>query len=83
MGKDPVPVQKGHVLFAPGKGMPAQEVVVVRTDLASSIMVTEVVIIGLGKGDTQEAKDQHRDPRNLRSRSLQRPLEGHVQASCV
>jgi len=75
-------VQDGDVLFAPGKWVPAQQVIVVRTDLAGSIVVPNVVIIGLGKRNAEEAEDQHRDPQNLHSRSSQRPPKGHVRASC-
>jgi 1-acyl-sn-glycerol-3-phosphate acyltransferase len=81
LSQDPVPVQDGHVLFARGTRVPAQQVIVKWTDLAGSVMVPDIVVIGLRKRNVKEAEDQKRDPRKVRSRSSRRPLKGHVWAS--
>jgi hypothetical protein len=45
---DPVPVQDGDIGVLAGRGVPAQQVVVVRTDFPDPVMVPDVVEIGLG-----------------------------------
>jgi hypothetical protein len=46
-GDEPVPVQQGHVVVKVGRGMPAQEVIVVEADLAGCVVMADIVIIGL------------------------------------
>ena len=46
---EPVPVQHGNVVVRVGRWVPAQEVIVVDADLARSVVVADVVIIGLGQ----------------------------------
>ena len=45
---DPVPVHDGDIGVLAGRGVPAQQVVVVRTDFPDPVMVPDVVEIGLG-----------------------------------
>jgi len=55
-------VHDGDIVVLAGGGVPAQQVVVVRTDFPDPVMVPDVVEIGLGQGDAAQARDQHRDP---------------------
>ncbi len=61
-GYDPVPVHDGDIVVLAGRGVPAQQVVVVRTDFPGAVMMADVVKIGLGQGDAAQSWDQHRDP---------------------
>jgi len=45
---DPVPVHDGDIVVLAGRGVPAQQVVVVWTDFPDPVMVPDVVEIGLG-----------------------------------
>jgi hypothetical protein len=45
---DPVPVHDGDIVVLAGRGVPAQQVVVVRTNFPDPVMVPDVVEIGLG-----------------------------------
>jgi hypothetical protein len=45
---DPVPVHDGDIGILAGRGVPAQQVVVVWTDFPDPVMVPDVVEIGLG-----------------------------------
>jgi hypothetical protein len=45
---DPVPVHDGDIGVLAGRGVPAQQVVVVWTDFPDPVMVPDVVEIGLG-----------------------------------
>ncbi len=45
---DPVPVHDGDIVVLAGRGVPAQQVVVVRTDFPDAVMVPDVVEVGLG-----------------------------------
>ena len=45
---DPVPVHDGDIGVLAGRGVPAQQVVMVWTDFPDPVMVSDVVEIGLG-----------------------------------
>jgi hypothetical protein len=45
---DPVPVHNGDIGVLAGRGVPAQQVVVVWTDFPDPVVVPDVVEIGLG-----------------------------------
>ena len=45
---DPVPVHDGDIVVLAGRGVPAQQVIVVWTDFPDPVMVPDVVEIGLG-----------------------------------
>jgi hypothetical protein len=46
---EPVPVHDSNIILA-GRGVPAQQVVVVGTDFPDPVMMADVVEIGLGEG---------------------------------
>jgi hypothetical protein len=47
---EPVPVHDSNIIVLAGRGVPAQQVVVVGTDFADPVMMPDVVEIGLGEG---------------------------------
>jgi hypothetical protein len=59
--QEPVPVQEGHVIVLTGRRMPPEQMIVMRADLASGVMVANVVIVDLGKRDADQAEGQ-KDP---------------------
>ncbi len=65
-----MPVQQCHVVVGIGQGMPAQEVVVVRADLAGLVVVADVVVVGLRQRDMDRAEDQEPDPQGSQTATL-------------
>ena len=78
---EPVPVQHGHVGVVIGRGMPAEQVIVVTADLAGCIMVADIMIVGLGQWHVNEAENQHSDSQGPCGSRLCRPYPHHVVAS--
>ena len=66
-----------------GRGVPPQQVVVVRTDLTGPIMVPYIVIIDLGKRDGEQPRDQEDDSQQPQDRKLRRPSQDHAWTSLV
>ncbi len=58
---EPVPVQDGHVVVQIGRWVPAQEVIVVDTNLVGGIMVANVVIVGLGQRHMHDTENHNTD----------------------
>ncbi len=58
---EPVPVQHGHVVVEIGRGVPAQEVIVIDADFTGGVMVADVVIVGLGQRHVNQAENQNAD----------------------
>ncbi len=61
-GGEPVPVEHGHRPGLAGLGVPSQQVVVMGADLARPVLVANLMIIGLGKGQAQQPEGQQGDP---------------------
>ncbi len=60
-GNHPVPVQHGHVVVKIGERVPAQEVIVVNTDLPRRVVMADIVIVGLRQRNMHGAENHDRD----------------------
>ena len=78
---EPVPVQHGHVVVEIGRGVPAQEVIVVDADFAGRVMVADVVIVGLGQRYVNDAENQNADSQVRVPSPESPPIERHDLAS--
>ena len=58
---EPVPVQQGHVVVEIGRGVPAQEMIVIDADFAGRVVVADVVIVGLRQRYVDDAENQDAD----------------------
>ena len=75
---EPVPVQHGHVVVVVGRRVPAQKVIVITTDFARSIVVANVVVVGLGQRHMNEAENQESDSQVACPTPESTPLGRHV-----
>jgi hypothetical protein len=78
---EPVPVQHGHVVVGVGRRVPAQKVIVVDADLVGRVMVTDVVVVGLGQRHVNEAENQNSDSQVARPSPQSVPIDPHHFAS--
>jgi len=78
---EPVPVEQGDVVVVVGRGVPAQEVVMVGAELARGIVVADVVIIGLGKRYVDHTENQKADSQGSRATPIRLPPRCHDTAS--
>jgi len=67
---EPVPMQHGHVVVQIGRGVPAQEVIMVDADFAGRVMVADVVVVGLGQRDVNDAENQNADSQDSNASSI-------------
>jgi hypothetical protein len=61
-------MEDGQIDVVPGGRMPPQQVFVMRADLANSIMMADIMIVGLGERDPKQAENQDHDSRQPRAR---------------
>jgi hypothetical protein len=76
VGQEPVPVEDRHVRVLAGRRVPPEEVIVMGAELARGVMVADVVVIDLGKGNAEQAEGQD-DPEQTRASCLQWPSPVH------
>ncbi len=75
---EPVPVQHRHVVVDVGRGVPAQQVIVIDADFTGLVVMADVVVIGLGQRHMNEAENQETDSQFARPAPQFTPLRHHV-----
>ena len=78
--KEPVPVKETEVGIEIGRGMPAQQVVVMKADFTSGIVMANVVVVGLRQRNVNDAEDHDPDEEVSCPRSMIVPPRRHVRA---
>jgi hypothetical protein len=78
--RKPVPVQQGDVAVRSGRRVPAQEMVVVQTELAGPVVVADVVKIGLRQRYVDHAEDQEADSQRSCPTPIKPPPQCHDSA---
>jgi hypothetical protein len=72
-GKDPVPVENRRIDIVSRGRMPAEEMIVVDADLTGRVVVADIMEIGLGQGDMDQARDQQADLHDPREATIVLP----------
>jgi hypothetical protein len=74
-------VEHGDVVILAGRGMPAEQMIVVRANLSGPVVVPDVVIIDLGERNAQQARHEDRNPQHACHHISRRPTENHARTS--
>lgn len=75
--QEPVPVKERNILSGRGIGMPAEQVVVMLTDLTWVVMMADVVKVRLWQRHMQQAEHQQADPHPSDPRLCPKATEAH------